>query len=174
MPLSMYQVSIPVFVRGLGVLTTLLDKAAAHAREQGIDPATLVEARLAPDMMTLAAQIQRASDTSKLAAERLTGRASPRFEDTERTLLELQQRIAATVAYLTTIDDVAMADSEQRSVTLNFGSFKPTFTGQQYLLTFALPNFFFHVTTAYDILRHQGLAIGKRDYLGPYAEVSPP
>jgi hypothetical protein len=174
MPLSMYQVSIPVFVRGLGVLATLLDKAAAHAGEQGIDPATLVEARLAPDMMTLAAQIQRASDTSKLAAERLTGRASPRFEDTERTLPELQQRIAATVAYLTTIDDAAMADSEQRSVTLNFGSFKPTFTGQQYLLTFALPNFFFHVTTAYDILRHQGLAIGKRDYLGPYAEVSPP
>lgn len=174
MSLSMYQVSIPVFVRGLGVLANLLDKAAAHAAEQGIDPATLIEARLAPDMMTLAAQVQRASDTSKLAAERLTGRASPRFEDTERTLPELQQRIADTLAYLTTIDDAAMADSQQRTVTLNFGSFKPSFSGEQYLLTFALPNFFFHVTTAYDILRHQGVVIGKRDYLGSYAEAAPP
>ena len=174
MSLSMYQASIPVFVRGLGVLATILDKAAAYADEKGIAPATLIEARLAPDMMTLAAQVQRASDTSKLAAERLTGRASPRFEDTERTMPELQKRIADTIAYLTTIDDAAMADSQQRTVTLSFGTFKPTFTGEQYLLTFALPNFFFHVTTAYDILRHKGVVIGKRDYLGPYAGLSGP
>ena len=87
---------------------------------------------------------------------------------------ELQKRIADTIAYLTTIDDAAMADSQQRTVTLSFGTFKPTFTGEQYLLTFALPNFFFHVTTAYDILRHKGVVIGKRDYLGPSPDCQDP
>lgn len=170
MPLSMYQVSIPIFIRGLGVLSTLLEKAAAHTEEKSIEPGILINARLAPDMLPLAGQVQRASDTSKLAIERLTGIQSPRFEDKESTFGELQERIAQTIAFLQSVDVTQMEGGQQRTVQLNFGSFKPSFKGDQYLLTFALPNFFFHITTAYDILRHSGLNIGKRDYLGPYGE----
>ncbi len=170
MPLSIYQVSIPVFVRGLGVLATLLEKGEAHAGETSTDPAELVGARLAPDMFPLSAQVQRASDTSKLAVERLTGIKSPRFEDVESTFPELQDRIARTVAFLNGIELVQMEGSEERSVQLSFGEFKPVFRGADYLLTFALPNFFFHVTTSYDILRHKGVQVGKRDYLGPYGQ----
>jgi hypothetical protein len=167
MPLSMYQASIPVFVRGLGVLSALLEKGAAYASETSTD---LVGARLAPDMFPLSAQVQRASDTSKLAAERLTGIKSPCFEDVETTFPELQERIARTLAFLNGIEPAQMEGSEERSVQLSFGEFKPVFRGADYLLTFALPNFFFHVTTAYDILRHKGVQVGKRDYLGPYGQ----
>jgi uncharacterized protein len=167
MSLSMYQVSVPVFVRGLGVLSTLLQKGA-HAEEKGVEPGVLINARLAPDMFPLSGQVQRASDTSKLAIERLTGIPSPRFEDNESTFAELQERIARTVAFLQSIDAAQMEDAQERIVQLNFAAFKPTFKGDAYLLTFALPNFFFHVTTAHDILRHSGVNIGKLDYLGSY------
>ena len=168
MSLSMYQASVPVFVRGLGILSTLLEKAVAHAKDKGIEPGILINARLASDMLPLAGQIQRASDTSKLAIERLTGIQSPRFEDNESTFDALQDRISRTIAFLQGIDAGQMQGAQERTVQLNFGTFKPSFKGDQYLLTFALPNFFFHITTAYDILRHQGLSIGKLDYLGSY------
>jgi uncharacterized protein len=168
MALTMYQASVPVFIRGLRVLSTLIGKAQAYAEAHKIAPAVLLDARLAPDMLPLTGQIQRASDTSKLSGQRLSGVAAPRFEDTETSFEELQQRIAKTIAYLETLQPAAFQGSEARTVQLNFGDFKPNFSGDNYLLTFALPNFFFHVTTAHDILRHNGLAVGKLDYLGPF------
>jgi hypothetical protein len=168
MPLSIYQASIPVLIRGLEVLSTLLEKGSAHAATKGLDPATLVMARLAPDMLPLSGQVQRASDTSKFAAERLTGVPAPRFEDKEVTFEELQARIRATLAYLRTIEPGQMEGSEIREVVVATRDSKWVFRGDSYLLTFALPNFFFHITTAYDILRQNGVVIGKRDYLGPF------
>ncbi|MBK5569367.1 DUF1993 domain-containing protein [Ensifer sp. SSB1] len=166
MALTMYQLSIPALVRGLGVLTRLLDKAEAHARDNGISPEDLVNARLAPDMLTLAGQVQRVSDTSKGLIGRLTSIEVPRFPDEETTLDELRQRIANTVAFLETVAPVDMEDSAAREVILNFPTLKVTLTGEEYLLKFVLPNFYFHLTTAYDILRHKGVSIGKGDFLG--------
>ena len=167
MPLSMYQASVPVMVRGLNVLVSLLGTGASHAEASGQSPTSLVEARLAPDMLTLAGQVQRASDTAKFAASRLTGETAPSFADDEVTIAQLQQRCAATVGFLQTIRPEAFEGAETRSVTFG-GRDKTTLSGDAYLLSFALPNFFFHVTTAYDILRHSGVAIGKRDYLGAF------
>jgi hypothetical protein len=169
MSLSMYQVSVPVFVRALNVLAELLNKAEAHAEQHGLVKDALVGARLADDMMPLAAQVQRASDTSKLSVERLSGVAAPKFEDNETSFAQLQQRIASTIAYISSVPASAFDNSEAREVKLNFGTFQPSFQGDAYLLTFALPNFFFHIVTAHDILRNQGVPIGKIDYLGPYA-----
>ena len=167
MSLTMYQASIPVFVRGLTALRGLLQKGAGHAAASGSDPNALVAAQLAPDMLTLAGQVQRASDTSKLSGQRLSGVASPSMPDTETTFAELIKRVADTVAYLEAIDPAAFQGSETRTVELNFGpERKVSFPGDEYLLTFALPNFFFHVATAHDILRSQGVKIGKMDYLG--------
>jgi hypothetical protein len=166
MSLSMHQASIPVFIRGFGVLSKLLEKGEAYAAENGIDPATIVTARLAPDMLPLSGQIQRASDTSKISIERLTEISAPRFEDTESTFAELQKRISGTVAYLNSVNAAQMEGSEERKITRSFGSFQKTFTGDEYLLSFAVPNFFFHVTTAYDILRHEGVKLSKLDYFG--------
>jgi len=168
MSLSMHQVSVPVFVRGLNVLSSLLEKAQAHAEEHGIVADTLVGARLFDDMLPLSGQVQRACDTSKLSVERLSGVASPKFEDNETTFQQLQERIANTLAYVSSVDASHFEDSATREIKLNFGTFQPEFTGVDYLLKFALPNFFFHITTAHDILRNQGVKIGKRDYLGPY------
>ncbi|MBP0494876.1 DUF1993 domain-containing protein [Roseomonas sp. SG15] len=167
MPLSMYQASVPVLLRGLGVLSTLLEKGAAHAAASGIDPAELVQARLAPDMLTLAGQVQRASDTSKFAAARLSGLPAPSFPDEEASVDDLLQRVAATVEFLQSVPAEAFEGSEGRSITYGPQSRPTTLPGADYLLGFALPNFYFHVTTAYDILRHLGAPIGKRDYLGP-------
>lgn len=168
MALTMYQASVPVFIRGLRVLSTLIGKADAHAQAHQLAPTVLLDARLAPDMLSLTGQIQRASDTAKLSGQRLSGVPAPRFEDTETSFDELQQRIAKTVAFLETLQPASFADAEERAVQLNFGDFKPTFKGDSYLLTFAIPNFFFHVTTAHDILRHNGLPIGKLDFLGAF------
>jgi hypothetical protein len=164
----MYQVSVPAFVRGLKVLSGLLKKAEAHVEQHGSVPDALISARLTDDMLPLSAQVQRASDTSKLSVERLSGVAAPKFEDNETSFDQLQQRIADTIAYLNSVDAGQFDGSETRAITLNFGSFKPAFKGDEYLLTFALPNFYFHVTTAHDILRNQGVPVGKLDYLGPY------
>jgi hypothetical protein len=165
MPISMYQASVPVFVEGLRTLTHLLQKAEAHAHETGADPASLVDARLAPDMLTLAGQVQRASDTSKLSAERLTGIPAPKLEDNEKTFADLYTRIDRTLAYLTNFAEAQFEGAETKTIQLKLRDFTPSFTGSSYLLTFALPNFFFHVTTAYDILRHKGVKVGKRDFL---------
>jgi hypothetical protein len=168
MALSLYDISIPVFIRGLGQLSHLLDKGLAHAQATGIDSAVLVDARLAPDMLTLAGQIQRASDASKLGVARLAAITAPSFPDTEQTWDELQARIAKTIDFLNSVDRAQIDGFEERPVSMKVGSNELDFTGQRYLLQFALPNFFFHVTTAYGVLRHSGVPIGKRDYLGRF------
>jgi len=167
MALSLYDISVPVFSRGLGQLTHVLEKSLAHARANDIDPATLVDARLAPDMITLAGQIQRASDASKLGVARISGTA-PSFPDEEKTYDELLSRIAKTQAFLATVDRTLIDGQEERQVTIKVRESEAHFTAQRYLLQFALPNFFFHVTTAYDVLRHKGMPIGKMDYLGKF------
>jgi len=168
MAISMYQASVPVFVRGLEVLSALLDKGVAHAQAQGQDPDSLAQARLAPDMYPLSGQVQRASDASKLALQRLTGTEAPRFADEETTCAQLQKRIADTLSYLNGVTEAQLADAQGREVVIRFKDFEQSFRGDAYLLSFALPNFFFHITTAYDILRHVGVPVGKLDYLGAY------
>jgi hypothetical protein len=166
MALSMYDLSVPVFSRGLGQLTHLLEKSLAHAKANDIDPATLVDARLAPDMLTLAGQIQRASDASKLGVARIAGIAAPSLPDEEKTYDELLARIARTQDFLATVDRALIDGQEERAVSIKAREGEVHFTAQRYLLQFALPNFFFHVTTAYGVLRHKGMPIGKMDYLG--------
>ncbi len=165
MSISMYQASVPVFLHGLGTLAHLLRKGEAHASETGADPASYVEARLAPDMLTLAGQIQRASDTSKFAIERLSGVASPKLEDSEKTVAELLARIERTTAYIGSIQEAQIDGTETKRIELKLRDFNPVFTGASYLLSFAVPDFYFHVTTAYDILRHKGVPLAKLDYL---------
>jgi hypothetical protein len=166
MAISLYDASVPVFIRGLDQLTHVLGKGLAHAQAQGLDPATLVQARLAPDMLTLAGQVQRASDASKLAAARLGGMTAPSFPDTETTYDELLTRVEKTRDFLAGVDRAAIDGQESREVRLKVGDGEMVFDAQRYLLQFAIPNFFFHVTTAYDVLRHVGVPVGKRDYLG--------
>jgi hypothetical protein len=165
MSISMYQASVPVFLHGLGTLTHILRKGEAHARDSGADPASYVEARLAPDMLTLAGQTQRASDTSKLALERIAGVAAPKMEDNEKSFAELYARVERTAEFIGGFTEAQFAGTDVKSIELKLRDFTPVFTGASYLLTFALPNFFFHVTTAYDILRHKGVPLGKLDYL---------
>lgn len=158
---AIYHASVPLFIRGLRALGAELAKAEASATERKFDSTVLVNARLAPDMLSLAGQVQRASDTSKLSAERLSGVASPRFPDNEASIAELQQRVAATVAYLEGLDPASFADSDTRIIEVSLGRAR----GDTYLLQFALPNFYFHIATAHAILRHNGVAVGKLDYL---------
>ncbi len=166
MPLTMYHASAPVFTRGLTNLSAILRKAEEHAVARKIDPAVFINARLAPDMFPLSRQVQSATDSAKGCAARLAGAEVPRYEDTETTFPELQARIAKTVAFLQGVTPELIVGSEEREIVLKLRGKEVTFTGQSYLLTFALPNFFFHAVTAYDILRHNGVEIGKMDYLG--------
>lgn len=164
--ISMYQASVPVFLTMLKGLSLVLSKGEAHAAEKGIDPQTLIEARLAPDMFALARQVQTATDHAKGAPSRLAGREVPIFEDVEKTFPELQARIDKTVSLLKGFAPQDIDGSEDRAIVIPLRSGELSLTGMQYLLHFALPNFYFHVTTAYDILRHNGVAIGKADYFG--------
>ncbi|MDE1145574.1 MAG: DUF1993 domain-containing protein [Azospirillaceae bacterium] len=166
MSLSMYQASVPVFLRLLGNLSAILDKAAAHAEAKKIDPSVFINARLAPDMLHLARQVQIATDSAKGAAARLAGVEVPSFADTETTFPELQARIAKTVDFLKTVTAEQIDGSEERTITLKLRGEEKNFPGQTFLLFMALPNFYFHVTTAYDILRHNGVELGKSDFLG--------
>jgi uncharacterized protein len=166
MALSMYQASIPVFVKTLGNLNAILDKAASFAEAKKVDPAVLFGTRLAPNMFPLSRQIQVASDTAKGAAARLAGAEPPSWEDREAGLAEFKARIERTIAFCKEFRPAQIDGSENRDITIKAGSRVLNFKGQPYLLHFALPNFFFHVTTAYDILRHCGVEIGKTDYLG--------
>jgi hypothetical protein len=150
----------------LTALSAVLDKAAEHAQANGIAEAELVEARLAPDMFPLSRQVQIATDHAKGATARLSGRDIPKYEDTERTIDELKARIAKTLDFVSSVEAAEIEGSEDRQVTLTIGGKPRTFGGQRYLLHFALPNFYFHVTTAYDILRHKGVPLGKRDFMG--------
>lgn len=165
MSLNMHDASIRVLVHALEVLSKLLDKAAAHAEAKKIDPAVFIQARLFPDMFPLARQVQIASDSAKGCGARLAQVDVPSYADTETTFPELQARIAKTIAFLRGLDAARFAGSEDRAITLKLDR-ERTFSGRDYLLNFVLPNFFFHVTTAYAILRHNGVDIGKRDYLG--------
>ena len=166
MSISMYQASIPVFVRGLKNLSTILEKAAAHAEAKKIDPTVFLTARLAPDMFALMRQVQIVSDTAKGAAARLAGTEIPSFPDNETTFADLQQRIRKTIDFVQGFTPDQIDGSEERPVTVKLRSGDQHFNGQTYLLGFALPNLFFHITTAYDILRHNGVELGKKDYLG--------
>jgi hypothetical protein len=169
MSISMYQASIPVLIRGLENLSHLLSKGAAHAEAKKIEPTVLTSARLFPDMFPLSRQVQIATDTAKGAGSRLAGIENPSFPDTETTFPELQQRIEKTIAFLKGIKSEQIDGSESRPVVLQTRSKGDIhFTGQNYLLQQALPNFFFHVTTAYGILRHNGVEIGKWDYYGSF------
>jgi hypothetical protein len=169
MPLSMYQASVPVFLQGLTSLSAILDKAAAQGAERRIDPAVLLNDRLAPDMFPLVRQVQLASDHAKGATARLAKLEVPRFEDIEKSYDELQERLARVAEFVKSIDPDRFDGSEERDVSLPIGGRSLTFKGQAYLLHFALPNFYFHTTTAYAILRHNGIAIGKRDFIGTIA-----
>jgi len=162
----MYQASIPAFVRMLGNLSAILDKAAAHAEAKKIDPAVFINARLAPDMFPLSRQVQIATDMVKGCAARLAGIEVPSYEDNESTFAELQARIAKTKEFLQTVSAAQIDGSEERQITLKFGSKELNFLGQAYLLDFVIPNFHFHLTTTYAILRHNGVEIGKKDYVG--------
>lgn len=166
MSLTMYQVSIPSFLRMLGNISKILDKAVSHAEAKKIDPAVFVNARLAPDMYPLSRQIQIATDIVKGCAARLAGIDVPSFEDNETTFVELQARIAKTVAFLQSVSPEQVDGSEERKITLKFGSREANFVGLAYLFDFVYPNFHFHLTTTYDILRHNGVEIGKMDYIG--------
>lgn len=166
MSLTMYQISIPSFVRMLGNLSAILDKAAAHAEARKIDPAIFLNARLAPDMFPLSRQVQIATDMVKGCAARLAGIDVPSYEDNEITFADLQARIAKTVAFIQSISAEQIDGSEERQIVLKFGSRELSFLGQPYLLDFVIPNFHFHLTTTYAILRHNGVEIGKKDYIG--------
>ncbi len=166
MPLSMYDVSVPVLVRGLKNLSHLLDKGLASAEARKIDPSVLVNARLAPDMHPLSRQVQIASDSAKGAASRLSGTEAPSWPDTESTFPELQARIKTAIDYLEGFKPEQIDGAEDRTIKMNMGGGEMSFSGRDLLFSFALPNFFFHVATAHDILRHNGVDIGKRDYLG--------
>lgn len=162
----MYQASIPVFTRMLGNLSKILDKAAAFSEAKKIDPSVLIRDRLAPDMLPFSFQIQTATDHAKGCAARLAGIEAPSFPDTEATLPELKARIEKTLAFLQTVTPAQIDGSEERSITLKMRAGELHFKGQDYLLHFALPNLYFHVTTAYAILRHNGVDLGKLDFIG--------
>ena len=166
MSITPYELSIPAFQRGFAVLSKLLDKAEAFAEEKKIKPEVLVNARLTPDMLSLAGQVQRMSDTAKGAAARLTGTEAPSFADDETTLADLRARIGKTAAYLASVPEAAFAGAEARTVVLKTRGGEMSSPGKDYLLTFVLPNFYFHLTAAYAILRHNGVSVGKLDYLG--------
>ena len=162
----MYQASAPRFVNTLKNLSGILDKAQAHAEARKIDPVALLNFRLYPDMFPMKRQVQTACDTAKGAVARLAGVEVPRHEDTEETFAELKARIAKTIDFIQSIKPAQVDGSEEKNIHLRLGQREIDFKGMQYLLGQALPNFYFHVTTAYDILRHNGVELAKRDYIG--------
>ena len=165
--MSISSASIPVFQIGLNALSVILDKAEAHAEAKKIDPTVLLNARLFPDMFPLTRQVQIACDQAKNGAARLAGLEPPKYEDNEKTFAELKARIAKALAYVKTLDAKAIDAGADRQVTFPLGpNNKGHMKGADYLNHFVLPNFYFHLTTAYDILRHCGLEVGKRDFLG--------
>ena len=168
MNISMYQASAPRFSHGLKNLSALLDKAQAHCEAKKIEPAALTTFRLYPDMFPLARQVQIACDTAKGAVARLAGAEIPKHEDTEQTLPELRARIDKTVAFIDGFKPAQLDGTEEKEIVMKMRAGEVKFAGLQYLMGFAYPNFYFHLTTAYNILRHNGVEIGKRDFLGKY------
>lgn len=164
--MSLSKASIPVFEISLAALSALLDKAEAYAEAKKIDPTVLLSARLFPDMFGFILQVQSACDQAKNCGARLAGVDPPRYENSEKTIAELRTRIASTMAFLGTLDTERIDSAVEREITFPLGPNKGHMSGADYLNHFALPNFYFHLTTAYDILRHCGVEIGKRDFLG--------
>jgi uncharacterized protein len=165
----MYTTSIPVFKQMLGGLADVLRKAEAHAEAKKIDPNALLQARLFPDMFNLVRQVQVASDFAKSVSARLAGMVPPTLEDKEQTFAELQARIATVLAFINGLTPDQFADAATREIITQPGTPREKrFDGQTYLLHYGLPHFYFHVTTAYDILRHNGVEVGKKDYIGTY------
>ena len=162
----MYQASAPRFANTLKNLSAVLDKAKAHAEAKKIDEQVLTSMRLYPDMFALARQVQIACDSAKGAVARLAGVEIPKHEDTEKTFDELKERIARTLAFIATMKQAQLDGTEEKEVVLKLQGKDVPFKGAQYLLGYAWPNFYFHVATAYNILRHNGIEIGKRDFVG--------
>ena len=171
MTLSMYQASVPVLLHGLTAIEAILDKAAEFAEARKFDPSVLLNARLAPDMHPLSRQVQIATDMAKGTAVRLAGQELPRFEDHEATFAELRARVQKTIAFLNTLRPEQFAGAETRPITLKLGppgsQREVNFEGLNYLLGFGTPNVYFHYTMVYALLRHNGLELGKPDYVGP-------
>jgi hypothetical protein len=166
MAITMHQASVPVFAKGLTNLRAILEKAAAHAQAKKIDDAVFVNARLYPDMLPLSGQVQIASDMARGTIARLTGSEPPAWEDNEKTLADLIARVDKTLEYLRSFAPSQIDGAEARHVTRKIRGQERTFTGSNYLLQFSMPNFYFHTATAYDILRHSGVEVGKLDFLG--------
>ncbi|WP_448661272.1 DUF1993 family protein [Sphingomonas sp. CJ20] len=167
MATELYELAVPPLRRGLTQLAAILEKGRAYAEEQGIAPEQVLQARLADDMRPLLAQVQMATDSAKFAGARLAGITPPSMPDVETSFAELAARIATTLAFLDTLTPEAMQGREDAQVELKTGSGSYQYTALGYLQIFALPNFYFHVTTAYAILRHLGVPLAKLDYLGP-------
>ena len=168
MTVSMYTASVPVLKQMLGALSAVLGKGAESAAARKIDPSVLVASRLAPDMFALARQVQIATDMSKGGIARLASVEIPKYEDTETTIEDLQARLAKTIAFIESIPAAAIDGTDDKDITITVAKQDRHFTGQAYLLHWVIPNVIFHVTTAYDILRHNGVEIGKRDFLGSF------
>jgi uncharacterized protein len=166
MKISVHALSVDLFANALGNLSALLEKGRAHATARKFDPGVLVGSRLAPDMLPLSRQVQIACDIAKNSSSRLAGIEPPRFEDNEKTIEELRARIARTIDYLKGLPASAFEGSEDRDIKVPSGERTLEFKGLDFLQRWAIPNVFFHVTTAYNILRHNGVDIGKRDFLG--------
>jgi len=165
MKILMHALSVETFTHALGNLSLILEKAGANAAQRKFDPNVLLTARLAPDMLQLTRQVQIASDIAKNSVARLAGQQPPRFEDTESSIEQLRARIARTIDFLNSVPASALEGSETRDVKLPLGERTLEFKGADFLQRWAIPNVFFHVVTAYDILRHNGVDLGKRDYL---------
>ena len=166
MSLSMHTASVPVFVRILGNLLVWLDKAEAHAKERNFDPSLYLAARLAPDMLPFTKQIQIACDSAKFGVARLAGVEAPKFDDDEASLAELRERVRKTLAFVQSVPAARIDGSEARDVSVPRRDGPLTMRGDQYLLNYVMPNFYFHVTASYALLRHSGVALGKNDFLG--------
>jgi hypothetical protein len=166
MPLSMYGASVPLFTRTLNALSAVLDKADAYCAAKKVEPSVLLNTRLYPDMLPLTRQVQLTCDFAKNCVGRLSGEP-PKFPDEEKTIEELKARIAKTLDFVNSVKPQQIDGTEEKDITFPLGpENKMTMKGEAYLVTFALPNFYFHATTAYDILRHCGVELGKRDFLG--------
>lgn len=168
MTISMFEASVPVFVTRLKALSGVLAAAEKNAAERKIDPQVFFAARLAPDMFPLSKQVQIATDHAKGAPSRLAGRDIPKYEDSEASFAELQARIEKTRAYLSTFSAAEIDGSDEKTIELKLGGHEMSMSGMRYLLDVAMPNFYFHVTTAYDILRHNGVPLGKAIFLRGY------
>lgn len=167
MTMSMYHASVPLFVQSLTALSEMLAKADTYAAERKFEPAVLLGSRLHPTMWPLSRQVQAACATASGCGARLAGVTIPVFEDTEKTVAELQDRIKRVIAFLEGLKPAQIDGSEARDVSMRMGGKEVSYKGQNYLLWFALPNFMFHCTTAYNIMRHNGVDVSKRDFLGP-------